>query len=560
MARGFWRRVFSLRAFRHPLALSLTLPLFLIPAPGHGQPPYLESGIAFIDHAFFRKVDPLDPGTVHLFIKNPGATPLSVAQISLNGTELAGLPDDQVLWYQAVPPVSRPGEVIDCMVKLRRPTQKPIRIEARLNNRERVSAVIHPSPPRLQFNFIGFSRDYDRVYLYLENTGPEDLSLEKIFCDGREITPQCFIPDKTLRPSFKGLVIYTPPARLSQGKYLVFKAAAGGETAAAQIRVYSHFPITTFGREDTRSEFGFDPAGFEMKYPASEATRDQPPFKAYHLIDDPACADGKAYQIIGTTAGEIVKRAAECWTVDPVHPNLIYSCEHYKHYSYFIYAETTDIMVIDPYEMYFNRNQPRQDAYFTFIARRASAPRLLWTIPQAFTAGEKRFPTPEEERIIVWSEVGEGSKGIWYYRYNPRGGYPASPPLEAEIGKINRELQLVRDYILISEPFPLAAAEAAKVAAYSLFCGDRAIMLILVNNDTESRFEKEETSFTYGPKENFKVRVAIPDWLRVKEVQELSPEGLKPAPARHSGEGNNLTFSIDRLDISREFLILVTRK
>ncbi|HNQ35927.1 MAG TPA: hypothetical protein PKN80_07685, partial [bacterium] len=461
MARGFWRRSVFCRSILHPLALSLTLPLFLIPAPGHCQPPYFESGIAFIDHAFFRKADSLDPGTVHLFIKNTGATPLSVEKIILNGTELTGMPDDQILWYQAVPPVSRPGEVIDCMVKLRRPTRKPIRIEARLSNRERVSAVIHPSPPRLKFNFIGFSRNYEAVYLYLENTGKEDLSIEKIFCNARDITPQCFIPNKTFRPSSKGLVIYTPPGPLLQGKYLTFKAIAGGEeTAEAQIRVYSHFPITTFGREDTRSEFGFDPAGFEMKYPASEANRNQPPFKAYHLIDDPACADGKAYQIIGTAAGEIVKRAGECWTVDPIHPNLIYSCEHYKPDSYFIYAETTDIMVIDPYAMYFNRNQPQRDAYFTSIAKRASEPRLLWTIPQAFTAGEKRFPTPEEERIIVWSEVGEGSKGIWYYRYNPRGGYPASPPLEEEIGRINRELQLVRDYILISEPFPLAAAEA----------------------------------------------------------------------------------------------------
>jgi hypothetical protein len=72
------------------------------------------------------------------------------------------------------------------------------------------------------------------------------------------------------------------------------------------------------------------------------------------------------------------------------------------------------------------------------------------------------FISQEEERIIVYSEIGEGSKGIWYFVYNKDYGYPANKPLEEEIKKINWELQKLKEYIAISEPVKLTEKKHRK--------------------------------------------------------------------------------------------------
>ena len=66
----------------------------------------------------------------------------------------------------------------------------------------------------------------------------------------------------------------------------------------------------------------------------------------------------------------------------------------------------------------YHLNPALTDAELVGIAKIAAEPRLLWTVPEAFASDlyeVQRFPPPEEERIIVYSEIGEGSKGIWYY-------------------------------------------------------------------------------------------------------------------------------------------------
>jgi len=225
----------------------------------------------------------------------------------------------------------------------------------------------------------------------------------------------------------------------------------------------------------------------------------------------------------------------------------------------FVYGEVTDICVVNPYEIIFYRNPPEKNAYYTALGKLASEPRLLWTIPEAFTYRGTRFPTPEEERIIVWSEIGEGSKGIWYYVSSPKAGYPASPPLEAEIGRINRELQALKDYIVISEPVSLARADAEKVTAYTLLCGDKGILLILVNNDHTSYFEEGKDPFTYQSKENFKAEVKIPQWLKVQGITEVRAEQTIEN-VKYQTERNSLIIPIDRLDVTRQFLITTERK
>ena len=207
-------------------------------------------------HAYYRKAGQIDPGTIHLFISNSTPQRLKVSKIYLDGYEMTDLPNDLAVWYQAMPCIAQPDEVTDIMVKLRRPPHKRVRISATLTNGEAVSAVVEPVPPSLKFSFIGFDKERDKAYLYLENTGKDDLRIKKLFCNMKEITGRSYIPERVIPPFSKALVIFEPKSPLQQGRYLVFKALTDqGVAAVATSRVYSHFPITAFGGDTRASRF-----------------------------------------------------------------------------------------------------------------------------------------------------------------------------------------------------------------------------------------------------------------------------------------------------------------
>jgi hypothetical protein len=518
---------------------------------------------ATVTGAYFRKVHQLDRGTIHIFFQNTSSRPVEVKKVFYNGIEIDTIPNDFCIWHQTVPPVIEPGEFANLKIKQRWDTNKLIRISALLSSGETIDTVIEPAPPDLKFSFIGFSKDYKQVYLYLENTGREPTKIKEVFCQDGEITKYCYIPEDTVMPSSKALIIYTPDNDLRHGSYLSFRVITEKGLAVQSIsRVYSHFPIAAWGT-DLRTELGFDPENFEMRYPknkeAFQKYKDELHFKAYQLLEDPVCRDGKGGQLLGTSAREIIEQAKVCYEFDPNHPTLIHICEYQKPDCYFVYGEVTDIGVVNPYEIIFYRNPPEKNAYFTALGKLASEPRPLWTIPEAFTYRGTRFPTPEEERIIVWSEIGEGSKGIWYYVSSPKAGYPASPPLEVEIGRINRELQALKEYIVISEPVSLVQVDTEKVTAYTLLCGDKGILLIMVNNDHTSYFEEDKKPFTYQPKENFNAEVKIPQWLKVKGIMEIKADETIEN-VKYQTEREKLIIPIDRLDVTKQFLITTERK
>lgn len=523
---------------------------------------YVEKNSRYLYHAYYRKVSQQDPGTIHIFIKNPLKTPISINKLYFNGIEIKDMPDDNILWYQITPEEATETEIMNLKIKQRRQTNKLIKINIELTNGDEISTIIEPKIEPLSITFIGFSKEKDKVYIYLENQGEEEIKIAKLEIDGKEKTKECFIPERTILPNSKALIIYQPEAEeeLKQGKYITIKIKTDKQEAVAQTRIYSYFPIGSFGK-DTRIDYYFEQEHFEIHYPKKEEEfekiRQEKEFKVIHLFDDPGCVDGTKNQIIGTSAKEIIRRNKILYKYDKIHPTIIYGCEHQKPYNYFIYGELTDIFSVDPYEIIYYHNPPEKNAYYVKIAKKASQPRLLWTIPEAFTYRGTRHPTGQEERIIVWSEIGEGSKGIWYYVYEQKIGYPANKELEEEIKKINWELQKLKDYIVISEPFVLGKIEIEKVSPYTLVCGDKGIIVILVNNDHESKFN-QQPYFTYTEKENVKIDIKIPNWLKVKSVKEIKyPEERK---IDYIKEEDKITIKIEKLEITAQFLIETERK
>lgn len=508
---------------------------------------------------YYRKVHPMDKGTVYIFLYNNSRKPEKIKEVYYNGEKLKDIPNDYTLWYQLTPPEILPGSYGELKIKLRWETKKLIKVEFKDIEGKRYETMIEPKTSLLNFSGAYFDKELKTLYIYIQNISDRIHTLKKLYFDGKDITRDCFIPEKEINSGEKIVVIYEMSEPVKSGKYIYLKAETEGEKISTLIRAYSHFVLEGYGG-DTRKEINFNPDRFDFHYNEKKLSTfsDLPEYKACHIFDDPACRDGIKRQLLGTSAKEIIKRIEKFYQYDKKHPTFLYGCEHRKPDNYFIYSELVDVFVVDPYEITYYHNPPEKNAHYTKLAKLACQPKILWTIPEAFTHRGTRFQTPEEERIIVWSEIGEGSKGIWYYVYNQKIGYPANNQLEEEIKKINWELQKLKDYILISEPFKLAKVDKEKITPYTLLCGDKGIILILINNDHKSYFEKPPY-FQYKPKENIKVEIKIPFWLKVKKIKEIRYPEIKEEKNYRMKE-NKLTLLIKKLQITKQYIIETERK
>lgn len=519
---------------------------------------HIDKGSQVVYHAYLRTVSEDDPGTVHVLITNTSSSVVTIRRLCLNGYPVRQTPDDFVYWQRTVPHIAKPGEIMDVMLKLRRVTNKPLRLNVILSDGSQVSTVVDAEPDRLTFSFVGYDLQANTAYLYLRNQYDRPLRIRKVLCNLNDITSRCWIPEHTVASNSKMLIIFHSHDKLCPGDYLAFKVLTDQEAVAvAQTRVYSYFPITAFFG-DTRTELGFDEVPFDMPFPSSQeefvGSRNQPSHRVYHVFNDPACNDGRARKLVGTNMTEVARRTAECYEKDHVHPSLVYLCHHLHPFSYCIYGEAADIIAVDPYEMQNRQDQPLKDAEYVALAKKAAEPRLLWCIPEAWTdPSRQRFPTPEEERIIVYSEIGEGARGVWYFSAKRTSGYRGSLPLEVEVGRINRELRCLRDYLMIGESFPIASVNSDKARVYPILCGDKGIVLILMNLDHLSSFEKNKPAFVCSPQEDLTIQCDMPEWFRPAEVLSVEDGELSKLDYRRAG--STMTVSIGRLEITKQILI-----
>ena len=458
-----------------------------------------------IDFVCFKKVYPSDPGTIHIFLNNKGEQEARIARLVLNEKEVEeGEKTDDVFWWTQVPNTILPGKSGILMIKTARPLALPIKVGIVLNTGDTLEETLHSLTPEFfRIASVSFDLNQNKIYVYLENKFPNrTVEIKDILIDGRNVRTQIIKRlGSVILPGEKDFFICKGLKTIVPGQYITIKITTEeGFVTGALARAYSYFPIQDFGG-DKRKELFFNEDTFDMHFPGDEKKfneyRKEPSYKVYHLLDDPVCSDErKGY--LGAMAREVITRRKTCYEKDSGHPTLIYICEYSKPLGYFVYGELADVIAVDPYELTFYNNPPEKDGEYVAIARRASAPRPVVAIPEAFRCispkfpvGSKRFPTPEEERLLVYSEIAAGAKGLWYYVSYGQNGYKNNPELEKEIGRINREIQFLRDFLVVGEPMDIVKTDSQSVKADALFCGDRGIVIILRNGDYRTIKDKE---------------------------------------------------------------------
>lgn len=378
--------------------------------------------------------------------------------------------------------------------------------------------------------------------------------------------------------------------------------------AQAVVRVFSFFPIVGgSGRGDLR----FDPQEFTISYPsAASKFADHGKFgdAVYRVFGDPQYPDAGArngivpgptypaaycnrlkinreYAKAGTgyllaqyppvdnaslraSARIIISRANTCRDEDPFHPVHIHVGQYRKDLGCFFYGE-----IVDTFDMNPNANPTPFSSWNQFqgkigksaqlltqLAKKASEPRPFYTVAETYQDNNQtglrpiqfnrnRWPTPDEERLLVYCAISRGSKGIFYRDASS----PSYPEMEREIERINKELRILRQFLKVGEPVTLAEVNDPKVEANTILSGEEAIILILINHDYNVTFEKADKPFTYTSKKGLVVRVRTPRWMKIKDVYDVGQEYER---IKYTNEGYHILIPIKKLGLTAQILLV----
>jgi hypothetical protein len=217
--------------------------------------------------------------------------------------------------------------------------------------------------------------------------------------------------------------------------------------------------------------------------PFLRAWRSHPALLAWYLTDEPS--------------GE--ERLAWCRRVyqylqarDPNHPVYLTSCSPGE---FGRYVSVTDIFAVDPYPI--PAAPVTMVSSWMRVARQAARVRKpVWLIPQlhnwaAYDGHPEngRYPTPEEERNMVYQGLVWGAKGIFYYPWDDGStGLKYEPALVPAVKQINAELAQLGPELLTCRHRVTARNSGALEGLYAaVYRGSRATHVIAVSVANEAR-------------------------------------------------------------------------
>jgi len=200
----------------------------------------------------------------------------------------------------------------------------------------------------------------------------------------------------------------------------------------------------------------------------------------------------------------------------------------------------------------------------------AAKPNPIGFIPQAFRGGISkksgnsnlarwaRFPTPEEERLMVYDAVANGAKAIHYFAYNIEPNEPVfgvgetdekeAKKLWAEIQKINAELEILSPYLWAADTCQLAKSDEKNLEIRTLVDKD-AILIFLVNRD----YSYTKEGFSAHPKKDSKIKIALPAWFTPWNIFGFDWQGLKKLT--FSNKSGELEISVPEINSTQIILI-----
>ena len=162
----------------------------------------------------------------------------------------------------------------------------------------------------------------------------------------------------------------------------------------------------------------------------------------------------------------------------------------------------------------------------------ASRPRPFYYLNQGYCANKTREFDPDEMRMEVYTALACGAKSLQWYPAHGARGLLKHPKMWNAVGEMNGILHQVLPFVSIGMPVGEPMLDSGNYLSSCILCGDKAMVVILVNKDYISKPEKSVRAETAATT----VRVRLPSFMKAAGVVRMRfPGGLPDIPAEITG-------------------------
>ncbi len=206
------------------------------------------------------------------------------------------------------------------------------------------------------------------------------------------------------------------------------------------------------------------------------AFRDHPALLAWYINDEPL---GQSRPVaLLEKAYKMVKE------LDPYHPaSIVFMMPHRANE----FGNAIDIAMTDPYPIPAGPDMVRQ--HVLDLKRHFEYRKSIWLVPQAFGGGEfwTRGPTRGEIRVMTYTGIVEGAKGIQYFIRRPPNLSPKATDAWSTCRDMAIETAEMTPYLLSEEPSPTMEADQQNVLTHAWrYRGKILVVAVNMNNQPTS--------------------------------------------------------------------------
>ena len=531
-----------------------------------------------LHHVGFRCPSGLDTGTVEVFLHNKGADPCAVTEVILDGVPLPvrgvydasdppgrppgrriqvyldpsmALSGKRALWAYLDPNPLPPGALGVLRLKFAEKPSRLINVALKTRDGQVLQKVIPPENATFRLTGIVFDESCRKLYVYAENKTAGALHFDRVFVDGQDATESALLLPPELPAGEKAPIVVARPEGWQRGPYVLVKVTTTeGTTAAERDRAVAYFAVGV--------ESGGGPAGLSLdSIPFSDPytqSLDKTAGRTKYIFSCPMHAYGGDLRRCGD---EIVRRHLAYSAGDPVAMTGVHICRTAVERGCFLFGEAADSVRANPFvqSAYFrpSREHPEHSAqWLTALAKRGCQPRPLFTVLDL-----SGCPLPEHDRqgigftprLGAFYVLSRGARGV-LYRF---GDWLKDPENSAQIAALNAELQSLKTYLAIAEPFGTTSTSDPRAEASLLMCGDRGALLVVVNH--MGLPAEEGGAGAHAPLKSIRVTIPARSWLNPKRALPLPAAGDRANELPVSREGKDLSLTIPELDQALVYLL-----
>lgn len=543
-------------------------------------------------------------GQAILYVRDPSAKPLTITRVEMDGEsigpirltdqsflapgvrdEYVAVANDNVAWYRVFPnPVPR-GGMAEVVVRL---APKACQTESHeftihFDRRDPLSIGVPLAAPGFALDYVGIEPGLEALHVYA--TGPRRRARAGAGAAPAQVEIDAR-PAKTEihRVSSRWLYAKVTLGRAwERGSFHTVALLVGGQRLATTIRalptpppigimgnlnswVAQEYASHLFdahlafvpGRDalyDTLEQHGLRGAYIyyrrlkpgEAKYEpvyydqpgAIGAHRKRASLWAYFLEDEP---DGR-YHVTALPALSIsrdVERANEfCRILDRRHPTYLQIDHGGFPRGVYLYGAVPDYICAHAYRTGTSEVVGATKAHVDHL-RAGSRPHPFYYLNCGYSTNGAREFGPDEMRLEVLTALARGAKSFQWYPAHGDRGLLKHPRMWNAVGEMNGILHQVLPLTSIGTPVGEPRVDSEKILGSTILCGDKAMVVVLVNLD----FEAGPEAFRLTPTEDVSVRVRLPQFMKVRGVCSVAFPG-KTGNVPATIHGSTVTFSLD---------------